>query len=350
MTSRRAFLAGLAASTLPRPLWAEVGSPAYLAAAKTPDGSFALHGLSATATSLFVIPLPARGHAGCAHPTAAICVAFARRPGTYALVLDAFSGDVLHRLTPPANRHFNGHGTYSADGSTLFTVEQAADDSAGFLGQWDTQTCQRIGEIPTHGIGPHDMRRMPDGSLIIANGGIATDPTDRTKLNLPTMRANLTRLDAAGNLLDRVELPPDLHQNSIRHLALIPGGIAFALQWEGDHALPVPLLGLWRDGAVTLHMPPEAEALRMQGYAGSIAATADQIAVTSSHGGVVQLFDHTGAFITTLARSDASGIAAMGEDFLMTDGTGALTQVTADGITALGTLPLSWDNHLISLL
>jgi uncharacterized protein len=232
----------------------------------------------------------------------------------------------------------------------LFTVEQAADDSTGFLGLWDSATYLRIGEVPTHGIGPHDIKRLPDGSLIVANGGIATDPTDRTKLNLGTMQANLAHLDATGALLNLARLPADLHQNSIRHLALTPGGVAFALQWEGDLAAPVPLLGLWRNGAVSLHAPPDADALRMRGYAGSIAATSDRIAITSSHGGCVQLHDINGAFITTLPRTDASGVAANGDSFVVTDGTGALTRLTDSGIAALSVMPLAWDNHLVALV
>jgi uncharacterized protein len=349
MATRRAFLAGLAATALPRPSWADVGSPAYLAAAKQADDSFALHGIAGDGTSLFSLPLPARGHAAAAHPTQAIAVAFARRPGTFALVLDLHGGTVLHRLTPPGNRHFNGHGAFSADSTRLYTAEQRADDSEGVMGIWETEGFTRIAEVPTHGIGPHDLKRLPGGNLIVANGGIATDPTDRTKLNLDTMRASLAVLDPDGALVSRAEMPVEMQQNSIRHLALIPGGVAFALQWEGDPALVVPLLGLWRDGAMTLCPAPEAEGARMQGYAGSIAATADRIAITSPHGGVVQTYGLDGRFLATLPRTDASGIAACGDGFLVTDGTGALTLLGADGFTAVAALPLSWDNHLVAL-
>ncbi|MGL5012283.1 MAG: DUF1513 domain-containing protein [Paracoccaceae bacterium] len=350
MGTRRSFLAGLAAATaLPRAGWADVGNPAYLAAAQLPDESYVLHGLSDGGQSLFTLPLPARGHAAAAHPTRAAAVAFARRPGTYALVMDVADGRVLQRLTPPENRHFNGHGAFSADGSRLFTAEQRADDSVGVVGVWETEGYARIAEWPSHGIGPHELRRMADGSLIVANGGIATDPTDRTKLNIATMRASLAHLAADGALTGVAELPEGLHQNSIRHLALIPSGVAFALQWEGDETLTVPLLGLWRDGRVTLSPAPEAEGARMKGYAGSIAATERQIAITSSHGGVVQVFGIDGAFQETIARTDASGIAAMGDGFLVTDGTGALTRITDGGIAAVGVMALAWDNHLVAL-
>ncbi len=349
MATRRSFLAGMAASALPRMAWAHVGNPAYLAAAGLTDGSFALHALTGDGRSLFRVPLPARGHAAAAHPTAAVAVAFARRPGTYALVLDMARGDVLHRLVPPDNRHFNGHGAYSANGSRLFTAEQRADDSAGVIGVWDTGSYARIGEFPTHGIGPHDLKRLADGTLIVANGGIATDAADRTKLNLDTMRASLAQLSGDGDLLGLAEMPLAMQQNSIRHMTLIPSGVAFALQWEGDPAEVVPLLGLWRDGVITLCAAPEVEGARMMGYAGSIAATAGLIAITSSHGGVVQVYGADGAFLATWARTDASGIAAQGDGFVVTDGTGALTRLGADGFAALAAMPLAWDNHLVAL-
>jgi hypothetical protein len=201
VTTRRGFLATLlAAGVVPRLGWAAVGNPSFLAAAREPDGSFALHGLDTHAASTFRVPLPARGHAGAGHPSRAEAVAFARRPGAFALVLDCARGDVLHRLTPPAGRQFNGHGVYSETGAVLFTSEQVSDTSDGVIGIWDVEAGYvRAGEMRTGGIGPHDLRLMPGGeTLVVANGGIATGPTDRRKLNLPTMRPNLTYLSLSG--------------------------------------------------------------------------------------------------------------------------------------------------------
>jgi uncharacterized protein len=351
MATRRAFLAGLAAATLPRLSWADAGNPAYLAAAKLPDDAYALHGLSAAGETLFTIPLPARGHAACAHPTRAQAVAFARRPGTYALVLDAFTGSIAHRLTPPAGHQFNGHGAYAADGSVLFTSEQVADGSAGRLGMWDTQTYTRIGDIATGGIGPHDVRLLPGGGLVVANGGIDTDPTDRTKLNITTMQPNLAYLDAGGRLIDIVMLPPDLHQNSIRHLALFGGGVAFALQWEGDTAETPPLLGIHRAGSSpSLHALPETDAPAMKNYAGSIAVSGDMVALTSAPGGVVARFTLDGTPLPLTRRTDASGIAPHADGFLLSDGTGNVSLLSPTGVQPLTTQPLAWDNHLVALL
>lgn len=308
-----------------------------------------LHGLTASGESLFQLPLPGRGHAATAHPTRAAAVAFARRPGTFALVIDCATGETRHRLTPPEGRQFNGHGAYSADGSLLMTSEVVAETSEGRIGLWDTARYTRLTDWPSHGIGPHEIRRLSDGRLAVANGGIQTDPVDRAKLNIPDMRPNLTLLSAEGALLDQVELA-DLRQNSIRHLTLLGGTIAFALQWEGDPAEPVPLLGLWSPGsAPVLCPPPEAEAFTLQGYAGSIAATPDRILITSPKGGALMLFDAGGSHVATHHRPDLSGAATAAGEFTVTDGQGAVWRATDDTLTPLATNPTQWDNHLVAL-
>ena len=350
MIPRRAFLAAIAAATLPRVGWADVGSPSYLAAGKQGD-DYLLHGLTAQGESLFQIALPARGHAAAAHPTEALAVAFARRPGTFALVIDCLTGVTRHQLAPPPGRQFNGHGTFSADGGLLMTSEVVAEGSAGRIGVWETSGFTRIGEWNTHGVGPHDLKRLTDGRLVVANGGIQTDPNDRTKLNLPGMHPNLTLLSAKGEVLDQVDLP-DLLQNSIRHLALTRTGVAFAMQWQGDPALSVPLLGLWTPGQSVLLCPAaEAEANVMQGYAGSIAvASVDgSIAMTSAPGGALMLFDAQGVPKATLHRADISGVAASRSGFVATDGQGATWAIQGTALSPLTQHTTLWDNHLVEL-
>lgn len=345
---RRTFLATLAASLVPRMTWADIGAPAFLAAGKRGEDFF-LHGLSLAGASLFQIPLPGRGHAAAAHPTLAEAVAFARRPGTFALVIDCATGATRHRLTPPDGLQFNGHGAYSRDGSLLMTSEVVAETSEGRIGLWDTARYSRLTDWPSNGIGPHEIKRLPDGRLAVANGGIQTDPVDRAKLNIQDMRPNLTLLAEDGRLLDQIALA-GLSQNSIRHLALIGSSIAFAMQWEGDAAEPVPQLGIWSPGAdPTLCTPPEAQAFTMQGYAGSIAATKDRILITSPKGGAMMLFDATGAHIATHHRPDLCGAATSAMGFTVTDGQGAIWSASDQGLTPLAADNTQWDNHLVAL-
>jgi len=145
-------------------------------------------------------------------------------------------------------------------------------------------------------------------------------------------------------------LPSELRQNSIRHLAHVGEGVAFAMQWEGDAAEPVPQLGLWVPGAAAqVIAPPEAEAMAMLGYAGSIAAVGNRIAMTSPKGGAVMIFDTNGNFIATHRRADLSGVAATASGFMATDGQGAIWACDDAGLTPLSSNQTLWDNHLIKI-
>ncbi|MGS4944124.1 DUF1513 domain-containing protein [Meridianimarinicoccus sp. RP-17] len=356
MTTRRGFIASLlAAGAAPRLGWAAAGNPSYLAAARDTGGQHALYGLDRAGGLRFRVPLPARGHAGAGHPQLAEAVAFARRPGRFALVIDCATGIVRHKLTPPPGRHFNGHGVFAQDGALLLTAEQASADSAGIIGLWDVAAGYvRAGEWATGGVGPHDIRLMPGGAaLAVANGGIATDPEDRTKLNIATMRPNLAYLDLAGRAQEIVELDTDLHRNSIRHLAVRGDGlVGFAMQWEGEPGAAPPLLGLHRRGAApVLAEAPLADEIAMQGYAGSIAfaGAGDDIAITSPRGGRLHRFDATGAFRGAVSRSDICGLAPLGDGYLASDGLGGLLAIGPDGARPLARHGCAWDNHIVAL-
>ncbi len=351
-TGRRAFLSGLcAAGFVPATGWASVGSPRYLSAAREASGTYVIVGLGADLSELFRVVLPARGHAAAAHPDRAEAVAFARRPGVYALVIDCGSGAVLHRLNAPQGRHFYGHGAFSRDGSRLYTTENDFDMARGCIGVWDVSAgYRRLGEIDSGGVGPHEIRRMPGSDdLVVANGGIETHPdSGRAKLNLPTMRPNLTYLSSAGAVLEQVELP-ELRRNSIRHLAARHDGlVGFAMQWQGDATVHPPLLGLHRRGqnARLLKAIPQVQR-RLRGYGGSIAFGADkQVALTAPRGGLMAVFDtDTGKMVSLLDEPDICGVAGAEQGLIFTTGAGRL------GVSGLRrkAADLQFDNHLIAL-
>jgi hypothetical protein len=262
---------------------------------------------------------------------------------------------VLNRLTPPAARQFNGHGVFAEGGAVLLTSEQASDTSAGVIGVWDVDAGYvRAGEMPTGGLGPHDLRLMPDGeTLVVANGGIATDPTDRRKLNVPTMRPNLTYLSLSGSIREQVELEADLRQSSIRHLAVRHDGlVGFAMQWEGEPGAATPLLGLHRRGdAPVLAHAPLADERAMQGYAGSVAfsGAGHEIAITAPRGGRLHRFAAGGAFLAALSRADVCGLAPLGQGYLASDGLGGLLFIGATGPSPLARADCAWDNHIVAL-
>lgn len=353
--SRRGFLAGLLASSLtPAISWASVGAPQYLSAAKTPDGTFRIYGLDSAGQILFDHPLPGRGHAACAHPTRAEAVAFARRPGTFAHVINCQDGEVLAELHSPEGRHFMGHGVFDLGGDLLLTPENDYEAGEGRIAIWDRrQGYRRVGDLPSGGVGPHDMQRLPgQDRFVIANGGIDTHPeSGRSPLNLPTMRSNLALMDLKGGL-EVTELEIDLRLNSIRHLAVRADGlIGFAMQWQGKDGQHPPLLGLTRAGeAPRLLSAPKALNQGMQNYAGSIAFSGNGrlVAITSPRGNAVQLFDAaTGAFVRQVDEVDVCGLSASGDGFIATSGTGMIRYIG----TEAGSVQheLAFDNHLIAV-
>ncbi len=364
-TTRRMFLRGAAglggAGLLPKFGWAAAGAPDYLAAAAVPDDGYWLLGLTAGGNEVFRLPLPDRGHAAAAHPERPEAVAFARRPGTFALVIDCAEGREVARLHSPEGRHFYGHGAFSSDGALLFTTENAIEEGTGRLGVWDARdSYRRIGEVATGGTGPHEVRLMPDGvRLAVANGGIETDPVSgRAELNVATMRSSLAYVDVAtGALIDVLELQPDLRLNSIRHIAVgRDGTLAAAMQWHGSALETPPLLTVHRPGAPSLGtLAAELKVQRRtRNYAGSVAVSDDGrlAAITAPRGGLMLVFDlATGETVEVVEAADICGVAAGGTGFTCSTGEGVILtrgEPAASG-DAVRLSNLAFDNHLVRI-
>lgn len=347
-------LAGLSTVTLPLPVWADAGAPDFVTAGNKPDNSTWLVGLGVAGDVRFQIPIPGRGHAAALHPTRPEAVAFARRPGRFAVIIDCTTGSEIARLDSPDARHFYGHGAFSPDGTLLFTAENDYDAPAGVLGIWDAADgYKRIGEITSGGIGPHEVLSLQDGGLVVANGGIQTHPDmGRAKLNLPTMQTNLTYLDTHGAITEQVALTGGMHQNSIRHIALDHrGNVVAALQWQGSPTRQVPLVLRHTRGTDPSFLPhPDAQHLKH--YAGSIATCIEsgEIAVTGPKGSHVLFFNADGTPNGSALHGTAAGVARSPSGGLMITRDGGLVH-RKNGIEKL--IPVagdwSWDNHLVPI-
>mgnify|MGYP006186924367 CR=1 FL=1 len=149
---------------------------------------------------------------------------------------------------------------------------------------------ERVGELPAHGIGTHDITVTTDGLLVIANGGIETHPDfGRTKLNLDHMEPSLVLADAkTGALIEKHTLPVALRQLSTRHLDVDEGGrIWFACQYEGPRNTLPPLIGHFSKGDDLNFIDlPEETTTRLANYVGAIAVNRRDgvIGVTSPNG------------------------------------------------------------------
>jgi hypothetical protein len=89
------------------------------------------------------------------------------------------------------DRHFYGHAAFSRDGRVLFTSENDIPRGRGVVAVRDADDLRVLAEIPSFGVGPHELVALPDGhTLAIANGGLFTDLADgkrRRDLNVASV-------------------------------------------------------------------------------------------------------------------------------------------------------------------
>ena len=326
---------------------------AYATAGAEP--SFGVAALDGTGKLLFTTATPGRAHGIVPRPGIAEAAVFARRPGRWFQTLSLADGTPGPVVRAPDDRRFTGHGDYSADGRILYVAEDDVPREEGAIGIYDaTDGYHRIGAIPTHGLGPHELILMHDGTtLAVANGGVITHPdTGRAKLNLDSMDSSLTYVEAAtGTLLDKVHLPEEHANLGIRHIALLEdGGIAFGVQDERPIGMLQPLTGAHRPGgAIRLFDTPEDVLSRMQGYIGSVASDGTTVAASSPMGGVIGLWDAgSGAWLGSTALADGCGLAPNGDGYLATSGLGVIETVskTAAAGPERRAPAFRWDNHL----
>jgi hypothetical protein len=306
-----------------------------------------------------------RGHGGAQHPTKPDTVLmFARRPGRESIEVNLRSGEVTARFETPKNRHFFGHGAFSMDGQILFTTEADLERNVGVIGIRNAQTYQWLGEMDSGGVGPHELKRVDDQHLVIANGGILTRPEQgRKKLNLATMVPNLTYLNYhTGDIVEQVQ-PPD-SKASIRHLDVAADGtVAFGMQLQRqacDHERLVPLAGFHKLGQAPRFLAePDFVVRQLQDYVGSVTLSdQSRLAGFTSPKGDLAAFWHldSGEFAGHHAMQDVCGLALNGpkDGFVLTNSFGTVHEVDAhslkERVNRRQHFPkLAWDNHMLTL-
>ena len=358
---RRDFLkaagASFAAALAPAgQAWAAEADALFATAYQSRDGGYGVAVLTERGRMVHALDLPDRGHDISFDPISRRSVVFARQPGTFAVVFDHAGNAEPVTIPSIAGRHFFGHGVFSPDGKLLYATENDFDNAEGMIGIYDaTDRFRRIGEFPTHGVGPHELLLCPDGkTLAIANGGIETHPDfGAAKLNIPTMKPSLVFVDRiAGDLLEKHELDPALHKLSIRHMDFDrTGTLWFGCQHEGPATERPALVGRTRMGEkFELVAIPEKVLNGLRNYVGSVAANpvAGTVAVSSPQGNALVVLDaKDGAVVSVRGLTEVCGIAPDSGGFLASTGTGG---IFASGGEVSKDPEHVWDNHMLRIL
>lgn len=326
----------------------------YVSAAKRASGDYCVVLLASDGRLLRHVPLSARGHDIAIHRPTRRAVAIARRPGTFAVAFELDTMSAPRVIAAADGRHFYGHGAFSVDGRLLYLSENDIAGARGVIGIYDVaRAYKRIGEHPSHGLGPHEIILLADGrTLAVANGGLDTVPeAGRENLNVEAMQPSLTFVDAeTGALRNSFRLGGDLQSLSLRHLAAdAQGQIWFGGQWEGDPTRVPQLVGnagLDREPRLIEAAPD------LKGYVGSMAVSADGrvIAASSPKAGRVIFIDaEKSQLIAQSDLKDACGIAPDGNaNFAATSGLGVVRHETKTAaiISESELKDIAFDNHL----
>ena len=367
---RRAALAAMAAGAAAA-ICPALARPAegllFAAARRGPDGRYSAAIFSPDGRDVTSVVLPARGHDIAVCPSTRRCVAFARRPGNFAVVFSADRGEAPAVFEAPEQRHFYGHGVFSPDGRLLYTTENDFEAGRGVIGIYDaTARFRRIGEFASHGVGPHDLAFLSSPNvLVIANGGLREHPDigdGRRVLNLDAIETSLVYVDVrSGTLLEKHVIPAG-GALSLRHLEVgqndtVVLGAQIVKGVPGGHPLTEALIYRHRRQAplVATSLPGEASAA-LSGYVSSVAvdSSGTVAAATSSKSGSVVMIDvAAGTLLGIEAMADVSGVSRRGPpgDFLLTSGTGKIAEVLAGGgsVAATAEAVCNWDNHAVYL-
>ena len=331
--------------------------PLLLSARNDAAGRHYAVGFHLDGSQAFSTQVASRCHDISVHPQQPLALFVGRRPGTESYLIDCSDGRLLQTLHTPADRHFYGHAVFHKDGEWLYSTENdTRDPGRGVLGVWRLSNgqLQRHSELPTHGIGPHQLLWLPDGeTLVVANGGIRTEAESRVEMNLDAMEPSLVLMQRDGTLLSKETLAQPM--NSVRHLGIASDGtIVAGQQFMGPSHERSELLAIKRPGQAFVPFPVADEQLQAMGhYTASVAVHSELrlVALTAPRGNRFFIWDLDTAQVRLDAPlPDCAGVGAVADGFVVTSGQGRCRFYDCRQPNLVAQpleLPAGlWDNHL----
>jgi hypothetical protein len=298
-----------------------------------------------------------RGHA----------VMFAQKPGRNSCLVDIRHKKLLHVWNSTKGKSFYGHGVFSPDGRSLFSTETDVETGDGRITVRDTKNFDYIGEFPSGGKDPHELRLSPDGkTLIIANGGLGGDLHDfhgKPYFNNNHIDSSLCFVDLkTGMLIKKFRLSNP--QQSIRHLCVFNNGdVALGMQLvvrsDGQSFTNKALCGFLGNNQAAIAEAEDEKGLFHEwgDHVLSVNGIAEKsiMAMTHPFGDSVSFWNSsTGKLIRAADVPGGPGGLAMTSDgkyFVITASSGSthlLSTQLSERAVEVGELstPFSWDAHL----
>jgi len=332
--------------------------PLLLSARNDTDGHHYAVGYHLNGRKAFATRVPERCHAIAPHPFLPVALFVGRRPSTESYLVHLQSGELLQTLHSEPDRHFYGHAVFHHSGEWLYATENdTTDPGRGVLGIYhlDGLQLRHHDEVPTHGIGPHELAWMPDGdTLAVCNGGIRTEAESRVEMNLHAMEPSLVLMQRDGQLISKEMLAQE--KNSIRHMDVASDGtIVTGQQSMGELYESAPLLAIKRPGEAYRPFPlDESQRQMMQQYTASIAIHSELrlLAMTAPRGNRFFVWElDSGKTVVDAPMQDCAGVSAVQEGFVVTSGQGSCRgyDCSQQGVPVQVShlnLPAGlWDNH-----
>ncbi|HAN63831.1 MAG TPA: hypothetical protein DCQ79_08230 [Rhizobiales bacterium] len=159
---------------------------------------------------------------------------------------------------------------------------------------------------------------------------------------------------ATGDLLEEHVLAPELHQLSIRHLAIASGDtVVFGCQYRGPEQDAPPLVGFHRRGKTPVIVEASGETQQgLRNYIGSVASDSGGgiVAASAPKGSLITYWDVAARrYLGARDLNDGCGLAPThrSASFLLTSGEGWLATDDVNGSMDRQASGFQWDNHAI---
>lgn len=245
------------------------------------------------------IPLRFFAHGITPHPTNPDIVTLFEKKGPGACEVNLKTKKVLRMIETVEDRYFYGHGVYSQDGNLLYSTEATFRGENGVIAIRNTETMKIVGEFPSYGKAPHDLKMINHGeTLVVTNGG------GRKEELLKGARPNVSYVDIKSQKkLEVVELPNEninaghLSLSSKMDLVVVSapragqssllGGVSFRPSGE-----PV----------ITVNQPAEIiQKMKAESLSIALHESTQTVGVTNPDGNILTFWDYkTGKFLKAI--------------------------------------------------